>query len=304
MQHGPSTIELVDGRPWPRVEALRHGPFPCPGVEGPVGVFDDTRSLLHVTPHFDPNRPFVVIAFFHGWCATLTHRIGGHRYHVVETYRLIEQVDDSGLNAVVVAPQFARDADADVVAMPGHPGRFSEPGAFARFVDEATAHIAGRRGDEPERYGRAPILLASFSGGYRAAAKVLTVGGVSDRVIGFIGLDTIYGETEAFASWFAAHHRHAFIAAVYTGGREHDFASAGPTLALARTLSDMELPGVRVYASLPRTLRPGIAAFRHVGDPVRHLDLVAAGWPRFDRPLRRLLARVTGFSSRKPAPAR
>jgi len=287
---------LVEGSSWPRLEILEHGPFPCPGVDGPAGVFADARALLHVTPDFDPTRPFVIVAFFHGWCATLTHRIGGSRYHVVETYRLIEQVDGCGLNAVVVAPQLARDADTAVVDAPGHPGRFAEPDRFARFLDEATARIARQRGDDPARYGSAPVVLASFSGGYRAAAAALTVGGASDRVIGFLGLDTIYGETEAFASWFAASHRRAFIAAVYTGGREHGFASAGPTLELARMLADSRQPGVRLRDSLPRRLRPGVAAFRHVGDPDLHLDLVASGWPRFRSPVRRLLARLPGFT--------
>ncbi|TXL82020.1 hypothetical protein FHP25_02855 [Vineibacter terrae] len=286
---------LVPGHPWPRIEVLRHGPFPCPGVEGPDGVFGDARTLLHVTPRFDPARPFVAIAFLHGWCATLTRRIGGHRYHVVESYRLIEQVDAAGLNAVVVAPQLARDADTAIAAMPGHPGGFAVPGAFARYLDEALTQIAQRRGDGVDAYRRAPLLLMSFSGGYRAAAKVLTVGGVADRLIGFIGLDTIYGETDAFAAWFAAHHRHAFIAAVYTGGREHAHASAGVTQALARSLGALGLAGVRVSDTLPRRLRAGVAAFRHVGDPSLHLDLVADGWPRFDRPVRRLLARVAGF---------
>ena len=285
---------VFEGCPWPRLERMRYGPFPCSGVTGPDGVFDDPRTLLHVTPDFDSSRPFVTIAFFHGWCATLTRRIGGGRYHVVETYRLIEQVDASGLNAVLVAPQFARDADADVVAAPGHPGKFAESGGFARFLNEATARMALRLGDNPGRYRRAPVLLMSFSGGYRAAAKALTQGGVSDRLIGFVGLDTIYGELDAFASWFAACHRHAFLAAVYTGGREHDYASAGPTLRLAQSLAALPFD-VEVLEVVPQRLEPGIAAFQHVGDPDLHLDLVAAGWPGFDRPVRRLLARVPGF---------
>src|SRR5262245_38428076 len=79
-------------RPWPRLERLDCSPFPCRDVTGPDGVFEDPRTLLHVTPGFDSSRPFVIVVFLHGWCATLTRRIGGKRYHVVETYRLVEQV--------------------------------------------------------------------------------------------------------------------------------------------------------------------------------------------------------------------
>lgn len=283
---------------WPRLERLEHGPFPCHDVSGPDGVFDDPHTLLHVTSGFDPSRPFVIVVFFHGWCATLTRRIGGNRYHVVETYRLIEQIDASGLNAVAIAPQFARDADTDVVDMPGHPGKFADAGGFARFLDEATARIAALLGDAAARLAQAPVLLVSFSGGYRAAAKALTVGGVQERLIGFIGLDTIYGEADAFADWFAANHRHAFIAAVHTGGRDHDHSSATQTLALRRTLAARRLPGVRLRRSLPRRLEPGTAAFAAIGGPELHLDLVAAGWPGFDQPVRRLLARVPGFARR------
>lgn len=291
----PPHADLPKWRRGLSIERLRYAPFPCPGVTGPRGVFEDSRTLLHVTPGFDAACPFVVVVFFHGWRATLSRRIGGRRYHVVETYRLLDQVDAAGLNAVVVAPQFARDADIDVVEMPGHPGKFAHRGVFARFLDEALGRLATLRGEEAAPYRRAPILLTSFSGGYRAAARVLTVGSTQRRLLGFIGLDTIYDETDAFAAWFAANHRHAFLVAVYTGGRAHDYASAKPTLHLARSIAAMGLANARVRRSLPPQLEPGVAAFVPVGDPDLHLDLVAAGWPGFDQPVRRLLARLPGF---------
>jgi hypothetical protein len=286
---------------WPRLATMRHGPFPCPAVSAPGGVFDDPRTLLHVAAGFDLSRPAVIVVFFHGWCATLSRRIGGHRYHVVESYRLIEQVDAAGLNAVVIAPQFARDADAGMVATPGHPGKLAQPGGFARFLDEATARLARRLGaGAARRLAEAPVVLMSFSGGYRAAARTLAVGGAGDRLIGFIGLDTIYGEVDAFAAWFAASHRRAFIAAVHTGGRAHEHAAAASTLDLRQALAAMRLPGVRLRRSLPRQLVPGIGAFVGVGDPALHLDLVASGWPGFDRPVRRLLQRLPGFARAAP----
>ncbi|HJQ56612.1 MAG TPA: hypothetical protein VJ890_06880 [Vineibacter sp.] len=289
------TGPLARRRTWPRIERLKNAPFPCPGVTGPAGVFADSRTLLHATPGFDASRPFVVIVFLHGWRATLSRRIGGKRYHVVETYRLIEQIDATDINAVVVVPQLARDADTEVVDMPGHPGTFARRRHFARFVNEALARIAALRGDAIRPYRRSPILLMSFSGGYRAAATALMVGGVDERLLGVIGLDTIYGDTDAFAAWFAANHRRGFLVAVYTGGRAHDYASAGPTRELARSVVAAGLPGARVRRTLPPRLEAGVAAFVPVGDPELHIDLVAAGWPGFDQPVRRLLARLPGF---------
>jgi hypothetical protein len=57
----------------------------------------------------------------------------------------------------------------------------------------------------------------------------------------------------------------------------------------------MRLTGVDLRDTLPDLLEPGIAALVPVGGPDLHLDLVAAGWPGFDRPVRRLLARLPGF---------
>lgn len=286
---------LSPDSPWPRLERLRHAPFPCHGVDGPDGVFADARVLLHVTPGFDPSRPLLVILFLHGWRTTLCRQTGGSRYHVVESYRLVEQIDAAGLNAVLVAPQFARDADTEIVDIPGHPGKFGRHGGVARLLGEALRRVAALTGSEIGRYRRAPVLLVSFSGGYRAAAKALAIGGIGARLIGVIGLDTIYGEADVFTAWFAAHHRHAFLAAVYTGGRTHDYASAKTTLAVAAALTARQ-PGLDVRDTLPAVLEPGVAALVPVGDPDLHLELVAAGWPGFDQPVRRLLARLPGFA--------
>src|SRR5262249_3392265 len=66
-------------------------------------TYADRRVLLHIPAHFDPNRPAVMIVFFHGHGATLTR-------DVLARQQLPTQISDSGVNAVLVAPQFALDA--------------------------------------------------------------------------------------------------------------------------------------------------------------------------------------------------
>ena len=72
--------------------------------------------------------------FFHGNGATLTRDVRNRQ-------QVPRQIVESGLNAVLVAPQFAVDA-ADSSA-----GRFWEPGVFAQFLSEAADQLARLHGD-------------------------------------------------------------------------------------------------------------------------------------------------------------
>ena len=80
--------------------------------------------LLHIPPGFNPQRPAVMIVFFHGHGANLAR-------DVRERQQVPEQITAAGANAVLVAPQFAINA-ADSSA-----GKFWEQNGFKRFLDEA-----------------------------------------------------------------------------------------------------------------------------------------------------------------------
>ena len=67
-----------------------------------------------------------MVIYFHGNGATLDRDVRARQ-------QVPRQVTQSGLNAVLVAPQLAVDA-LDSTA-----GRFYEPGAFRRFVEEAAS---------------------------------------------------------------------------------------------------------------------------------------------------------------------
>ena len=92
-------------------------------------TFGDDRVLLHIPQGFDPNRPAVMVVFFHGHGATLER-------DVRDRQRLPDQISAAGLNAVLVAPQFAFDA-ADSSA-----GKFWEPDGFKHFLDETAKKLA------------------------------------------------------------------------------------------------------------------------------------------------------------------
>ena len=85
-------------------------------------TFNDNRVLMHVPENFDIRKPGVIVVFFHGNGATLERDVRDRQL-------VPQQISDSGVNAVLLAPQLAVDA-ADSSA-----GKFWQPGGLKRFVD-------------------------------------------------------------------------------------------------------------------------------------------------------------------------
>jgi hypothetical protein len=187
-------------------------------------TYADQRVLLHIPAHFDPNRPAVMIVFFHGHGATLTR-------DVLARQQVPAQISDSGINAVLVAPQFALDA-AD-----SSPGKLWEPGAFAKFIAEAGTQLAklySHPGAE-QKFANMPIVLIAYSGGYLPAALSLQRGGVKGRVRGVVLLDALYGELDKFAAWISGNPS-AFFVSVYLPGTKNR------NIELERLLAAREVP--------------------------------------------------------------
>ena len=115
-------------------------PISADGCCGSTRHFGDPRVLLHIPPGFDANKPSVMIVFFHGHGATLSR-------DVRDRQQVPAQISASGVNAVLVAPQFAVDA-AD-----SSPGKFGDPGriqAISRRGRRAARQAARRSADETD----------------------------------------------------------------------------------------------------------------------------------------------------------
>jgi hypothetical protein len=236
-------------------------------------TFADNRVLLHIPAGFDPGRPSVLVVFFHGWGATLTR-------DVLERQRVAEQVSASGANAVLVAPQFAFDA-RDSSA-----GKFWQPGAFRRFLDEAAYKLAREYGDpaSERRFATAPIILAAYSGGFLPAAFSLQDGGVTDRVRGVVLLDAAYGRLDTFANWIGKDKSGFFLTAYtqYTQGHNSELKSM------------MAARGIAVHSSLGSELSPGTATFIGTGREASHMSYVTRAWA--DDPLKIILTKLPEFA--------
>ena len=109
---------------------------------------------------FDPARPGVIIVFFHGNMATLSR-------DVVARQQIVRQLTDSGLNAVLVAPQLAVDA------LDSSAGRFWAPGGFAAFLGEAQTKLGELYPNARGAFRRMPVVIVAYSGGYLPAVYSL-----------------------------------------------------------------------------------------------------------------------------------
>jgi len=234
-------------------------------------TYGDDRVLLHIPPGFDANKPGVMIVFFHGHGAILAR-------DVRDRQQVPAQVTASGVNAVLVAPQFAVNA-ADSSA-----GKFWEPGGFKRFVDEAAVQLARLNGDpkSAQAFANMPIVIVAYSGGFGPTLSVLDRGGVKSRLRGLVLLDALYGERDKFLSWAEGPGRNGFFVSAYsTSSRAGNEA----------VRSELEAAGVPVVSGLPAELSPGVVAFVDAGS-VEHNDFVTSAWG--GAPLRDIFSRIGG----------
>jgi hypothetical protein len=243
-------------------------------------TYSDQRVLLHIPKGFDPRRPALMVVFFHGNEATLARDVRNRQ-------AVPRQVTESGLNAVLVAPQFA------VNALDSSAGRFWEPGVFAQFVREAGDRLTELYGDARARgaFQGAPVVVAAYSGGYNPAAFVLQSGRVDDRLRGVVLFDALYGQYDKFAGWLEKRPPAFFVSTFGKASREENTT-------LQHMLTER---GVRFQNVLPPTLARGSVTFIAATDDVKHMDFMTEAW--VDDPLKVVLRRIPGFARAPAAPA-
>ncbi len=231
-------------------------------------TYSDQRALLHIPRTFDASKPGIMVLFFHGHGATLAR-------DVVARQRLPAQISESGMNAVLVAPQFAVDA-RDSSA-----GNFWQSGGTRRFLDEVAPQLANLSGDPQteEAFRNMPVVIVGYSGGYLPTAASLANGGISERVKGVVLLDGLYGELGTFASWIERNRNIGFFLSAYaTSTRKGNAALKGM----------LKKRGIDFATTLGGTLRPGSVVF--VKAVTGHRDYVTKAWA--ENPISDVLTRL------------
>ena len=243
-------------------------------------TYSDRRVLLSIPKGFNIQKPAVMVVFFHGNGATLERD--------VEARQLVpQQLANSGINGVLVAPQFAVDA------LDSSAGSFWQPGTFRQFLDEAVVRLTELYGDERTRksFAKMPVVLIAYSGGYMPAAYSLSSGGADDRIKGVVLLDAAYGEAPKFADWAAsAQGRKGFFVSTYTA------SSASGNRELQNLLAAHQIPLTR---TLPPKLSKGVVAFVPALPEAVHGDFVTHAFA--DNPIKEVLLRLPEYARRPGA---
>lgn len=258
-----------------RAEGERRGHFSTRDdkVHWEDEIYKDNRVLLYIPVGFDIRKPALIVVFFHGNGATLER-------DVIERQRVAEQVAESHINAVLVAPQLAVDAPDSSA------GAFWRRGNFAKFIGEAATRLTALYDDRRlvGAFTKSEVLLVAYSGGYLPAAWSLSVGKGNSRLRGVVLLDAMYGEIDRFVD--EAERMHApqfFISASGNSSRDGNEA-------FKQELSEANL---RYATELPASSLRGGTFVVDVGSTVKHEDFVTHAWT--DDPIAWILARVPGF---------
>ncbi|MCX7766405.1 MAG: hypothetical protein N2246_06850 [Candidatus Sumerlaeia bacterium] len=128
----------------------------------------------------------------------------GHTNNVrkaTEMFQLTQQLNASGKNLIMLFPQGPKEA------IDSGCGKLEEPSGFEKFVLEAKDFLTSESKILPTaEIGR--IILSGHSGAYRVLGKILTYGGLGEKIKEVYLFDATYGELDSFANWAAASDKH------------------------------------------------------------------------------------------------
>lgn len=144
------------------------------------------QGYIFVPANIDASKPVTIVLYMHG------HLEGGQSINAfsntVQRQQLAQQIRNSGMNAVLVAP--------NMDAIPAASGYFARPGETTKFLTAAEYQFAQTIGMPREAMQNAPVVLVTYSGGYYPAGKMLASGELNQRLSAILMLDSGYG-TEA-----------------------------------------------------------------------------------------------------------
>ena len=248
---GDVFLNVIDGK-------RRGHKSPRGGVHWEDAAYSDQRSLFYVPTGFNLSKPAAVVVFFHGNEATLER-------DVMERQHVPQQLAESGMNAVLAAPQFALDV------RDSSPGNFWQVDYFAKWLAEVDATMAKLHGlgAKSTDFHKLPVILVAYSGGYFPAAWCLKNGGANHRITGLILMDALYGDVEKFAAWIENQHKSAFVFSAFSK------ASRIWNLLLQDMLKQER---IGFSQGLPEKLARGSVAFVEIPGDVDHVEFMSSAW--------------------------
>ncbi len=158
--------------------------------------YNDASVLVHIPQDFKPSKPFELVFWFHGWYNNIDS--------ATAYFRLLEQFDASGRNAIFVFPEGPKNAPDS------YGGKLEQPGVFNALVQEVLLSLQRQKILKQKQMPLAAdlaITLAGHSGAYRVISKIIAYANI-DEVLLF---DALYGGNDNYIKWMAANEKHRLI---------------------------------------------------------------------------------------------
>ncbi len=190
----------VDGGPGDaQQQCLDRATYPLTIQAGAFPPSPDHPSVIVSVPQgFDATAPIDVVVFVHGFNNCITNIVSDDNLVCTpggplrNAYQLATQLEASGRNALLVAPEVAFDKAT------GDPGTLGTAGGFRALLEETLLGVPPPLGPLGlASIGR--VIVAVHSGGYRAVASMITIGDV--RVDEVWLLDALYGNALSYDQW-------------------------------------------------------------------------------------------------------
>jgi len=214
-------------------------------------------SVIIITPgNFIAKKKIDIIFWFHGWNNNIDSAL--------IRYGLSRQFAESGINAVLVLAETAKDAPDS------YGGKLEQQNTFSKLVNDVLQKLVRMHViSAGDRAGN--IILAGHSGAYRVMANILQNGNVPVNEV--ILFDALYADTDQFLNWLTADNDHRFINLYTNSGGTYD-----ETKAMMQQIKTLNIPAdsLEETEATPSVIQNNKIIFIHTlhahNDIIQHPD--------------------------------
>jgi hypothetical protein len=231
-----------------------HTPFPDSArLKGHTGnhVFYNTddhyrdSNVLIVAPkNLQADKKVNLIFWFHGWHNNIDT--------AVAYYQLTRQLIASGMNAVLILPEAAKNA-AD-----SYGGKLEKPGVFRALEEDILRELKNKK-LIGEHCQSGHILLGGHSGGGEVVSFIVENGQIEINEV--VLFDALYDGTEKFIVWLKSDTTHRFIH-LYT---DYGYGPKDETQNMITQLNQQQIPFFETEESqlTPQEIKNNKVVFIH-----------------------------------------
>ncbi|MFC4230327.1 hypothetical protein ACFOW1_00390 [Parasediminibacterium paludis] len=159
--------------------------------------FNDNTTILFVPKYFNKNKPWHYFLWFHGW--------NNNIYSTLEQFKLREQLNASGINAILVMPEAAKNAQDSYC------GKWEQANYFNRFMKDINDKLVGENIINPNSNG--DLMIAGHSGASRVLVQIINFSNLPIKSI--LLFDAISGNEDKIANYLQ-HHTNCSLINLYT----------------------------------------------------------------------------------------